>query len=153
MYKRQATNVGGVSASPAEVKLTTLDNLPVIANIGNLNARYLSLIHIFLVMQVQTGWGTSQWLAQKAIIDYMIANNKLDPFRVLGNGLSGGGAGTWGFFTTNPTYNAGIIPMSADAIQLSYPDTVNLAKYTPIWNIHGQLDNSPAPSTLSLIHI
>jgi large repetitive protein len=100
-----------------------------------------------LVMQTTGGFGTQQYVAQRAIIDYMITNNKLDPFRVTGNGLSGGGAGIWGFFTTNPTYNAGIIPMSADAIQLSYTDTVNLAKYTPIWNIHGGLDNSPAPST------
>jgi hypothetical protein len=100
-----------------------------------------------LVMQCPDGWGTQQWIAQRAIIDYMIANNKLDPFRVVGNGLSGGGAGTWGFFTTNPTYNAAILPMSGDAIQLSYPDTVNLAKYTNIWNIHGGLDNSPAPYT------
>ena len=104
-----------------------------------------------LVMQCPDGWGTQQWIAQRAIIDYMIANNKLDPFRVVGNGLSGGGAGTWGFFTTNPTYNAAILPMSADAIQLSYPDTVNLAKYTTIWNIHGGLDNSPAPATAAQV--
>ena len=100
-----------------------------------------------LVMQTTGGWGSSQWVAQKAIIDYMIANNKLDPFRVTGNGLSAGGAGSWGFFTTNPTYDAGIIPMSADAIQLTATDTVNLAKFTPIWNIHGGLDGSPAPAT------
>jgi large repetitive protein len=104
-----------------------------------------------LVMQCPDGWGTQQFIAQRAIIDYMIANNKLDPFRVVGNGLSGGGAGTWGFFTTNPTYNAAILPMSADAIQLSYPDTVNLAKYTTIWNIHGGLDNSPAPYTAAQV--
>ena len=100
-----------------------------------------------LVMQCQSGWGTSQFAAQKAIIDYMIANNKLDPFRVLGNGLSGGGQGTWQFFTTYPTYNAGIMPMSSDPIQLTATATVNEAKFTPIWNIHGQLDNSPAPYT------
>ena len=100
-----------------------------------------------LIMQTSGGWGNSQWVAQRAIIDYMITNNKLDPFRVTGNGLSGGGAGVWGFFTTAPTYNAGIIPMSADAIQLTASDTVNLAKFTPIWNIHGGLDGSPAPAT------
>ncbi|HLX67234.1 MAG TPA: PA14 domain-containing protein, partial [Puia sp.] len=102
-----------------------------------------------LVMQQQSGWGPTQYAAQKAIIDYMIANNKLDPFRVLGNGLSGGGQGTWNFFTTYPTYNAGIMPMSSDPIQL-ISDT-GLAKYTPIWNIHGQLDNSPAPYTSAAV--
>ena len=104
-----------------------------------------------LCMQTTGGWGTQQWAAQRAIIDYMIANNKLDPFRVTGNGLSGGGAGTWGFFTTNATYDAGIIPMSSDAIQLAATDTVNLAKYTPIWNIHGGLDGSPAPATAAQV--
>ena len=104
-----------------------------------------------LVMQTAGGWGTSQWIAQRAIIDYMITNNKLDPFRVMGNGLSGGGAGVWGWFTTNPTYVAGILPMSSDAVQLSYADTVNLAKYTTIWNIHGGLDGSPAPSTAQVV--
>ena len=104
-----------------------------------------------LVMQCQSGWGTSEFVAQKAIIDYMIANNKLDPFRVMGNGLSGGGQGTWNFFTTYPTYNAGIIPMSSDPIQLTASSTVNEAKFTPIWNIHGQLDNSPAPYTAAQV--
>ena len=104
-----------------------------------------------LVMQCQSGWGTSEFTAQKAIIDYMIANNKLDPFRVLGNGLSGGGQGTWQFFTTYPTYNAAIMPMSSDPIQLTATATVNEAKFTPIWNIHGQLDNSPAPYTAAQV--
>ncbi|HXB33105.1 MAG TPA: fibronectin type III domain-containing protein [Puia sp.] len=81
----------------------------------------------------------------------MIANNKLDPFRVMGNGLSGGGQGTWNFFLTYPTYNAGIMPMSSDPIQLTASSTVNEAKFTPIWNIHGQLDNSPAPYTAAQV--
>ena len=105
-----------------------------------------------LVMQTSGGFGPQQWAAQRAIIDYMVTNNKLDPFRVTGNGLSGGGAGTWGFFTTNPTYEAAILPMSADAIQLTATDTINLAKYTPIWNIHGGLDGSPAPATAAQVY-
>jgi hypothetical protein len=100
-----------------------------------------------LVMQTAGGWGTSQWIAQRFIVDYMITNNKLDPFRVYGNGLSGGGAGIWGFLTGNPTYTSGNIPMSSDAIQLAASATVNQLKFTPIWNIHGGLDGSPAPAT------
>jgi hypothetical protein len=100
-----------------------------------------------LIMQTAGGWGNSQWNAQRSIIDFMIANNKLDPFRVYGNGLSGGGAGVWGFLTGNPIYTSGNIPMSSDAIQLAASATVNQLKFTPIWNIHGGKDGSPAPAT------
>jgi hypothetical protein len=100
-----------------------------------------------LVMQTGGGWGPSQFVAQQAIIDYMVANNKLDPFRVVGNGLSGGGAGIWGMFYTNPSYFAGILPMSSVSAYYTSTDSVNDAKFSDIWNIHGGLDGSPAPAT------
>ena len=104
-----------------------------------------------LVMQTTGSWGPVQFAAQTAIIDYMITNNKLDPFRVTGNGLSAGGYGTWGFYLANPTYDAGIIPMSAVSIQFTASSTVNEVKYTPIWNIHGGLDGAPAPYTATQV--
>src|SRR6185437_10092743 len=55
-----------------------------------------------LVMQTGGGWGPNQFSAFKYIIDYMITNNKLDPFRVTLNGLSGGGQGTWQMYQTFP---------------------------------------------------
>jgi predicted peptidase len=69
-----------------------------------------------LVMQTGGGWGPYQFTAQQYIIDYMIANNKLDPFRVIGHGLSGGGSGAWGLFYTNPSYLAGLLPMSSVSV-------------------------------------
>src|SRR6185437_8354497 len=85
--------------------------------------------------------------AFKYIIDYMITNNKLDPFRVTLNGLSGGGQGTWQMYQTFPTYPAGLLPMSSDAIAYASADSAQKWKFTSIWNIHGGLDGSPAPYT------
>jgi fibronectin type 3 domain-containing protein/predicted esterase len=105
-----------------------------------------------LVMQTGGGWGPVQYGPIKEIIDYMVTNNKLDPFHVGGNGLSGGGGGTWNFYLTYPTYNSCIIPMSAVDIAYTADATTNLAKYTPIWNIHGGLDGNPAPYTCQQVN-
>src|SRR5690242_11279139 len=48
-----------------------------------------------LCMQSDGFWGSNQYQDIAEIIDYMVANNKLDPFAVSDNGLSAGGAGTW----------------------------------------------------------
>jgi len=100
-----------------------------------------------LVMQTGGGWGPNQMAAQQFIIDYMIKNNKLDPFRVVLNGLSGGGSGDWQLFQAKESYIAGLIPMSSVSINFDSPDSVNKWKFEPIWNIHGGKDGSPAPYT------
>jgi len=105
-----------------------------------------------LCMQTSGGWGPSQYGPIKEIIDYMVTNNKLDPFHVCGNGLSGGGGGTWNFYLTYPTYNSNIVPMSAVSIDYTADSIVNKAKYTAIWNIHGGLDGSPAPYTAQQVN-
>ena len=100
-----------------------------------------------LCMQTGGGWGPANYVLLKEIIDYMVINNKLDAFHVIGNGLSGGGQGTWTMFLTYPTYNSGIIPMSAVDVSYVNSSVVNTAKFTPIWNMHGGLDGAPAPAT------
>ncbi len=104
-----------------------------------------------LCMQTAGGWGINQYTPLTELIDYMIANNKVDPFRVTNNGLSGGGGGTWNMYLTYPTYIAGIIPMSSVDINYTASATTNLVKYTPIWNIHGGLDGAPAPYTATQV--
>ena len=105
-----------------------------------------------LIMQTSGGWGPNQMVAQQYIVDYMIANNQLDPFRVTLNGLSGGGSGCWEFYQSAPTYPAGLLPMSSVAIAFDSPDTVAKWKYTPIWCITGGLDGSPAPYTAQQVN-
>ncbi len=100
-----------------------------------------------LIMQTTGGWGPPQMTAQQFIIDYMIKNNKLDPFRVVLNGLSGGGSGDWELFQSKENYIAGLLPMSSVAIAFSNTDSVAKWKYESIWNIHGGQDGSPAPYT------
>ena len=100
-----------------------------------------------LIMQTAGGWGAPQMTAQQFIIDYMIKNNKLDPFRVVLNGLSGGGSGDWQLFQSKETYIAGLLPMSSVAIAFDSPDSVAKWKFESIWNIHGGKDGSPAPYT------
>src|ERR1700760_2709133 len=66
-----------------------------------------------LIMQTSGGCGPAQMSAQQFIIDYMIKNNKLDPFHVVLNGLSGGGSGCWELFQSKESYVAGLLPMSS----------------------------------------
>jgi len=92
------------------------------------------------------GWGEPAYGYMKTILDYMIANNKVDPFRVTANGLSVGGAGTWDWAINYTTYSAASIPMSAASLAWLSSAPANL-KYAPTWLIQGGLDGSPDPST------
>ncbi len=104
------------------------------------------------VMQSQNGyWDVGQYNAIKDLINYMVTNNKLDAFRVITNGLSAGGAGTWDMMINNPTYVAAAMPMSSSCACYINTTTINNIKYTPIWNFQGALDPSPAPSTTEAV--
>ncbi|HEY4287072.1 MAG TPA: fibronectin type III domain-containing protein [Puia sp.] len=105
-----------------------------------------------LVMQTSGGWGPAQYGPLKEIIDYMVANNKLDQFRVYTNGLSGGGAAAWEMYLDYPTYISTLIPMSSVVIQYAADPIANLVKFTPIWNIHGGLDGFPNAYTASQVN-
>ena len=104
-----------------------------------------------LCMQTTGSWGTTEYGDIRDILNYMITNNKLDPFHVVNNGLSAGGQGTWEMYTTYPTYIAGLIPMSAVYSAYTDPAFVNKVKYTPIWNLHGGQDGAPAPFTAAQV--
>jgi hypothetical protein len=105
-----------------------------------------------IAMQSQGFWGGGHYLYLKEIIDYMVENNKLDAFRVSTNGLSAGGAASWDFFLTHPTYSAASLPMSAVAIGYKDPEVIEKIKFTPVWNFHGGRDGSPAPNTVEQVN-
>ncbi len=92
-------------------------------------------------------FGGGHYQSLKDIMDYMVQNNKLDPFSVVANGLSAGGTAVWDMAIQYPTYVAGGLPMSATSILLINTNTINTTKFTPIWHQQGGLDNNPAPST------
>lgn len=86
-------------------------------------------------------------LISELIENYFIPELKLDPFRVIVNGLSGGGGSTWQMLKNYTMLVAGGLPISA--VSNYDADAQNIAnlKYTPIWLFQGGLDNGPAPFT------
>jgi hypothetical protein len=100
-----------------------------------------------LFLQSQGGWGGGHYDYVRDISNYMIQNNKLDPFRVVVNGLSSGGQGSWEMFFKYPTYVSAVMPMSSVSIWYRGQEIVNKVKYTPFWNVHGGQDGSPSPYT------
>ena len=105
-----------------------------------------------LMMQTPNGfWGEPVYGYIQSILDYMITNNKLDPFRINLNGLSAGGEGTWNMMFDHSTYTASALPMSN--AELSYESDTTLVKFTPNWVFQGGLDGAPDPgTTLSVVN-
>lgn len=101
-----------------------------------------------LVPQTQGGWGP--YPTVKGILDYMIANNKVDRFHICENGLSAGAQGVWQFYQQYPTYISYIQPISG-VYTTTDQNTVNLMKYTPIRNTHGAKDGNPTPQAAALV--
>jgi predicted esterase len=104
-----------------------------------------------IFMQCQYGWGTAQFTNIQELIDTLVNEYGGDPYRVIQNGLSGGGQGVWNQLVTNPTYFAAAIPMSAALGQDATPADINILKFTPMWNLDGGLDNDPDPGTAQQI--
>ena len=76
------------------------------------------------------------------IIDYMTVNNKLDPFRIISNGLSSGGMATFNVFLQHPNYVSSVIMMSGPG-NWGSSEVTEKSKYTPVWYAHGGEDNNP----------
>lgn len=104
-----------------------------------------------MFMQSTGFFTTSQEAMITELIDYMVVNNKLDPFRVSVHGLSAGGGATWEMATNFPAYVACDIPMSSSSINFTDQATVNTLKFMPMWNFQGGQDVAPAPYTAETV--
>ncbi|WP_448518543.1 fibronectin type III domain-containing protein [Rhodoflexus sp.] len=71
------------------------------------------------------------------LVEIMINQVRIDPFRVTVHGLSAGGAGVWDIITRHSLQFAGAAPMSA-----VNNNPVNF-RFSPIWHFQGALDNNP----------
>jgi hypothetical protein len=91
-------------------------------------------------------FGSVNYQGMKEIIDYMVVNNKLDPFRVMNNGLSSGGIASIDMFLQNPGYISGLVTMSPPGNYTS-TETINTMKFTPVWYANGGVDNNPPTTT------
>ena len=104
-----------------------------------------------IVMQTQFGWGNTQYNSLQNLIDTLVQEYGGDPYRVIQNGLSGGGQGVIEQLGLTPQYFAAAIPMSAALPEYATPQYVNAEKFTPFWNLDGGQDNNPAPFTAQYV--
>ncbi|PUZ23164.1 hypothetical protein DCC81_22465 [Chitinophaga parva] len=103
-----------------------------------------------LYPQSQGGyWGPNDYDNLKSLVDSIVASAKGDPDRLIVNGLSAGGWGTWEFTMRYPQLTAASLPMSAMAVD--YQNHIDLYKFTPMWLFQGGLDGNPAPYTTNTV--
>jgi predicted peptidase len=76
--------------------------------------------------------------AALALIDHILARNRIDRNRVYLVGLSMGGFGTWEFTARRPELFAAAIPMAG----FSDPTQTEKIKHIPFWIFHGDADKS-----------
>jgi hypothetical protein len=100
-----------------------------------------------IIPQSAGGWGTNHFGIIRQLLDYMITNNKLDPFATSVNGLSAGGGACWEMMINYPTYIATCLPMSGVSLAHGANASIQKYKYTPIWHFQGGLDSNPDPNT------
>jgi len=92
-------------------------------------------------------WNINQLTAvYTLIVNYLIPQVKVDPNRVIVNGLSGGGAATWLFTKTYPKLVAASIPMANAS--LADRDALPDLTYKSIWLASGGQDINPHPNTV-----
>ena len=104
-----------------------------------------------LSMQSTGFFGANHYQALAEIIQYMVVNNKLDPFHVVTNGLSAGGQATWDMMINHPSYVCAALPMSWTSILYTDAAVVEKIKFAPIWHFQGGLDGNPAPYTTNYV--
>lgn len=126
------------------------DNEYQLANGGqkHMNAVDAGKLNAFLLYpQSQTElWSTGSIdLISELLEKIMIPGNMVDPFKVYIDGLSAGGAATWMFLMRHVNLVAAAAPISAAS--LTYIDSVNSYKFTPIYHFQGALDPNPSPNT------
>lgn len=73
------------------------------------------------------------------LIDKMMVEYPIDPFRIYVNGLSNGGAATWASIYKRPDLFAAAAPMSAPGDTSMIPFIGNI----PVWIFQGGLDTNP----------
>ncbi len=75
------------------------------------------------------------------LVEYLVQNLKIDPDRIVIEGLSNGAAGAWNAVYNRPDLFAGLIPMSAHGD----PEMASAIAPVPIWVFQGGTDTNPSP--------
>ena len=106
-----------------------------------------------LIPQTQnTYWDPAQvtWVTQ--IINYMITNNKVDPFHILANGLSAGGGADWVSVHNYPQVFCGAPIFSSNNQGNGASNFIQLTKFLSIWDFQGGLDAGPSPYDANIVN-
>lgn len=100
-------------------------------------------IVIFPQVSFNGAWDVNDRRMATLIIEYMISQYRVDPFRIYQHGLSNGAKATWEFGFERPDLIAAMLPMSGVGSDLEgMTDTLLTA---PIWLFQGGLDVNPSP--------
>ncbi|GAA0565636.1 fibronectin type III domain-containing protein [Chitinophaga japonensis] len=95
-------------------------------------------------------FGNTQYdYINELINNFFVPQLNVDPFRVMVEGLSGGGAATWDFLIRYPKLTAAATPISAALY--TYDDYIQTWKYMPLWHFQGGVDKNPAPAVAQSI--
>ena len=100
-----------------------------------------------LYMQSVGFFGDAEYALITELLDYMVANNKADRFRIYIDGVSGGGQATWEMLIRHPDYVTCAIPISYSSTAYSEKGAADTIRFTPIWMFQGGKDLSPSPYT------
>jgi len=93
------------------------------------------------------GWDNANFDLAIQVANYMVTNNKLDPFHIISNGLSAGGYASWGMIDEYPNYLAAALPMSGVTLGDLVDSNMQKTKFTSMWLFQGGLDTGPDPNT------
>ena len=106
-----------------------------------------------IIPQNQNGaWDPSQITYMKQVLDYMITNNKVDPFHILSNGLSAGGAACWVSLQMYPQAFCATPIFSSNNQGNASSTNVAKTKFLPIWDFQGGLDKWPDPNDAGIVN-
>lgn len=106
---------------------------------------------LFYGQTADGNWGNGQFDIIKELLDSFAVQVKGDPNRVIVNGLSAGGYGSWAFIQRYPQYFAAALPMSGISNADGNTTNIDKTKYTALWYFQGGLDNAPAPYTANTV--
>ncbi|OJW56509.1 MAG: hypothetical protein BGO55_26855, partial [Sphingobacteriales bacterium 50-39] len=108
--------------------------------------------YILIPQNANGAWDPSQITYVKQITDYMISNNKLDPFHILSNGLSAGGAACWQSLQMYPQAFCGTPIFSANFQGNASSTNIPKTKFLAIWDFQGGLDSWPDPNDAGIVN-
>lgn len=86
-------------------------------------------------------WWADYRIALIGLVDWALANYRVDEARVYLTGLSMGGCGTWDLATLYPNRFAAVVPICGWGDGLfGYPERLKRIVHMPVWTFHGDAD-------------